>query len=538
MSTETKKTIKVAVVGSGLAGLTSAFLLAKYQPADAEFEVHIFEKSSVLGMDAESLTVIVPGNSDAEKAKEMRVDVPMRSIQGSTVHGVGPYAKLMKFYDHLGVALKLHDYSYSFSSKTTGSVGPQACRTNTHMLYNGDSGRAGVGIPSTVYTAQDFKPTFSRYIQWLFATLVLVIHYIRLLFLSRPASRTPTHLCRETLRAWTQRTTRQNFIFRILGWEAFVADVIVPLFSAVCTASIADVWEHPVAEILDYTWLTLDTHHYHAAHGVRDIVSRLASPIPQRNIHLGTEVDALIANPSESTASVSFTFAHTKNSEVHIISGFSHIILATPTRRSASLIHSFTSTLHKGSPLRAPLEDAICKLDSFRTFKATVVTHRDASVLPGHRSDWRDLNLVLETSEPAHEDEKAGSTTRLTPGCAMATHIFPTPSGPPLCQTTNPVLPIHPESILSQSVLDRSVLTIESKVARDSFSRPLGNNEWTQGHLQGLKMHETEKSAARIWFCGAWAYGGIPLLEGCVGSAEIVVGGILKSEGLGHSPLI
>ncbi|KEP54911.1 microfibrillar-associated protein [Rhizoctonia solani 123E] len=540
MATETRRTIKVAVVGSGLAGLTSAYLLANFQPrpADVEFDVHVFEKSSVLGMDSESLTVKVPGNSEAEKEEEIRVDAPMRSIQGSTVHG-GPYAKLMKFYDHLGVALKLHDYTYSFSSRIAGSLESKACRVKAHMLYNGDSGRAGVGVPSTIYAAHESKLTvLLDLIRWLFATLALVFHYIRLLFLSRTASRTPTHLCRETLRAWTQRTARESFISRMLGWEAFVANVIAPFFSAVCSTSLADVWDHPAAEILDYIWLTLDTHHYQAANGVRDIVSRLASPIPQRNIHLGTEVDALIANPSESTASVSFTFAHTKNSEVHIISGFSHIILATPTRRSASLIHSFTSTLHKGSPLRAPLEDAICKLDLFRTFKATVVTHRDASVLPGHRSDWRDLNLVLETSEPAHEDEKAGSTTRLTPGCAMATHIFPTPSGPPLCQTTNPVLPIHPESILSQSVLDRSVLTIESKVARDSFSRPLGNNEWTQGHLQGLKMHETEKSAARVWFCGAWAYGGIPLLEGCVGSAEIVVGGILKSEGFEHSPLI
>ncbi|CAE6422196.1 unnamed protein product [Rhizoctonia solani] len=539
MAAETKPTIKVAVVGSGLAGLTSAYLLAKHQPADADFEVHIFEKSSVLGMDAESLTVKVPGNSNTEKAKEMRVDVPMRSIQGGTVQGVGPYAKLMKFYDHLDVPLKLHNYSYSFSSRTAASFEPNACRVKTHMLYNGDSGRAGVGIPSKIYAAQESKITvLLDLIRWLFATLVLIAHYIRLLFLSRPASRTPTHLCRETLRAWAQRTTRQNLIFRVLGWEAFVADVIVPLFSAVCTASITDIWEHPAAEILDYIWLTLETHHYHAADGVRDIVSRLASPISQRNIHLGTEVDALIANTSDSTASVSFRLTHTDNPEVRTFSGFSHIILATPTRRSASLVHSFASTLHEGSPLRAPLEDAISKLRSFRSFKATVVTHRDASVLPGHRNDWRDLNLVLETSEPAHEDEKAGSTTRLTPGCAMATHIFPTPSGPPVCQTTNPVLPIHPESILSQSVLDRSVLTIESKIARDGFSRPLGNNKWTQGHLQGLKMHETEKSAARIWFCGAWAYGGIPLLEGCVGSAEIVVEGILKSEGFEHLPLI
>ncbi|CAE7161708.1 unnamed protein product [Rhizoctonia solani] len=534
-----------AVVGSGLAGLTSAYLLAELQPrpADAEFEVHIFERSSVLGMDAESLTVKVQGSSETERENVIRVDVPMRSIQAGTVRGAsGPYAKLTKFYDHLGVALKMHNYSYSFSSRTTGGFESKDWRVRTHMLYNGDSGRAGVGVPSTVYAAQGSKPfnalfVLVNFIRWLLAALVLGIHYIRLLFLSRPASRTPTHLCRETLKAWTQRTTRQNFISRILGWEAFVEDVVVPLFSAVCTTSISDIWEHPAAEILDYIWLSLKTHHHHAAYGVRDIVSRLASPIPQRNVHLSAEVDALIANTSESTTSVSFRTTHTNNPEVCILSGFSHIILATPTQHSANLIRSFVSTLNEKSTLRAPLEDAICKLKLFRTHKTTVITHRDASVLPNHQSDWRDLNLVLETSETAHHDEKT-SATMLTPGCAMATHIFPTPSGPPLCQTTNPVLPIRPELILSQSILDRSVLTIESKIARDSFSRPLGDNEWTQGDLQGLKMHETDKSPARIWLCGAWAYGGIPLLEGCVGSAEIVVRGILELEGYEHPALI
>lgn len=39
------RTIKVAVVGSGLAGLTSAWLLTRsMKKKDVEFEVHIFEK--------------------------------------------------------------------------------------------------------------------------------------------------------------------------------------------------------------------------------------------------------------------------------------------------------------------------------------------------------------------------------------------------------------------------------------------------------------------------------------------------------------
>lgn len=44
--TGTKRTVKVAIIGSGLAGITAAFLLlsANHESSDVEFEVHIFEK--------------------------------------------------------------------------------------------------------------------------------------------------------------------------------------------------------------------------------------------------------------------------------------------------------------------------------------------------------------------------------------------------------------------------------------------------------------------------------------------------------------
>lgn len=269
-------------------------------------------------------------------------------------------------------------------------------------------------------------------------------------------------------------------------------------------------------------------------------MSRIASPIPLHNIHLNAEVNALAANPlNPSTVSVCFGTAHTTKSEVQTITGFSHVVLATPTQRSAHLLQSLASNLPEGSALHALFEQASHKLNLFRTRKTVVITHRDESVLPSHPNDWRDLNLVLGPSNLVPHDEKTSNTVPLTPGCAMATHIFPTPSGPPLCQTTNPVISPFSQSILSQSVLDRSVLTIESKGARDSFCQPLGDgSQWTQGDLQGLQINEGEKSQSRIWLCGAWAYGGIPLLEGCVGSAEIVVEGILRAEGLGPLSLI
>ncbi|KAG9100833.1 hypothetical protein FS749_012552 [Ceratobasidium sp. UAMH 11750] len=415
------------------------------------------------------------------------------------------------------------------------------------MIYNGASGRDGVGVPSSVFRTRrlssplDMLTILVSALAWAFSMLALVLHYGRLYVLSRPLTRTPTHLCRETLRAWAVRTTQQSFISRLLGWEAFVAGVIVPLFSAVCTTTIDDVWEHPAGEILDYIWLTFGTHHYVAAHGVRDIVSRLTSPIPAENVHLGAEVCQLASDSSKlATASIEFRSSQTNSSQTQAISGFSHVILATPTLRSAQLVESFASSLPHRSTLRASLNRAVQLLSTFRTRKVTVITHRDESVLPNHRSDWRDLNLVTDSASSLAASDKPPSPDQPAPRCVMATHVFPTPSGPALCQTTNPIVSPLPQTMLSQSILDRSVLTVESKAARDSFCKPLDNGElrWTRGDLQGLAVSTGDRPEAKLWACGAWAYGGIPLLEGCIGSAEIVAQGILEEEGLKATPMI
>lgn len=63
--------IKVAVIGSGLAGLSAAYFLEEGQIKDnnsnKRFQVDLFEKNSQLGMDAASISV--------GPEKDFRIDV-------------------------------------------------------------------------------------------------------------------------------------------------------------------------------------------------------------------------------------------------------------------------------------------------------------------------------------------------------------------------------------------------------------------------------------------------------------------------------
>jgi len=154
----------------------------------------------------------------------------------------------------------------------------------------------------------------------------------------------------------------------------------------------------------------------------------------------------------------------------------------------------------------------------------------------------------------------------------MATHIispepFDTsnPSSLPtsryIYQTTNPIIPPHPNTIISVVRMERAVLTVDSKAAVRLLSADgprLGSRVWWKrligkrrkprskvlGPLQGAGKRaastsddEGEWSSSRpgIWLCGSYSHGGIPLLEGCVGSARnIIENGIMAAEGLDH----
>ena len=91
---------RIAIVGSGIAGLTSAWLLSR----DGRFHVTLIESEKSLGMDAHSfdLAQTQPGREG------QRLDMPLRVFSESY------YPNLTRLYAAAGVSFCPEDYCGSF----------------------------------------------------------------------------------------------------------------------------------------------------------------------------------------------------------------------------------------------------------------------------------------------------------------------------------------------------------------------------------------------------------------------------------------
>ena len=396
------------------------------------------------------------------------------------------------------------------------------------------------------------------FVMFALMTVQMIMCYLRLLCLAVPLCRTRSSEL-ITFGEWAELTVPGGFLARWSGanvvWREFVYMVLLPLFSAVCTAPAEDVLRHPVEEFLggflfvrdwndfeqfreiDYVWLTFGTHHYVVINGVRDVVSRLSSTV--KNIHVSSTISAIFPDP-QAPDLASIRCDTPQGPVIH--NGFHHIILASQATRAIPLLASYYDSLAKEDPKRQAVGDQIRCLHAFEYRNTIVVNHTDPSMMPDNVEDQRELNLICASRDPdAFMDEKTDITDCVSTSYTMATHVLALPRGlPRIYQTTNPFVPPEQSRVLSVAKLERAVVTVQSKEALKRLYREERRRWWQcasqgdyrLGELQGAGKASNLKGPG-IWICGSFAYAGIPLLEGCVVSARgVVEQGVWKSEGI------
>lgn len=164
----------------------------------------------------------------------------------------GYYPHLIKLYKHVGIEFQRANYSYSLS-KLSSASGKR--KLVTAVLYNGNSGLSGISMPADTYDLNKGHSRFSMsnfiaQISFLASAAVLLLSYIRVILLACPLSKRRD----TTFGAWIESNSPSNPLAKFLGfdtsWKLLCYDILLPLFSGICTASREEMLAHPVLDFL------------------------------------------------------------------------------------------------------------------------------------------------------------------------------------------------------------------------------------------------------------------------------------------------
>jgi predicted NAD/FAD-binding protein len=243
--------------------------------------------------------------------------------------------------------------------------------------------------------------------------------------------------------------------------QAFAEGFLVPVMAGICTCTLEAVRRYPATVILGYFAAGLfSVPVSRARHGIADVVSRLSAGVQQ--IRLGAAVEAIV--PAQGGVRV-----RAGGAEFF----FDQVVIATQANHALEML--------QGSEVER------AALASFTYQSSEVVMHSDERLAPPDRGLWGPVNFILDAR---HE-------------MPMATIWMNTVHGDlpgDLFQTWNPIVEPRPERVIHRVRVQRPVVDAASQ--------------------RGLAMLDTlhAQPGRRVWFCGAYAAPGVPLLESATAS--------------------
>ncbi|MEO0574230.1 MAG: FAD-dependent oxidoreductase [Pseudomonadota bacterium] len=269
--------VRIAVVGSGIAGLSAAWLLSK------KHHVTLFEKFDHLGMDAHSIAL--PGEHGGA-----RIDVPLR------VFFDGFYPNLTALYQELGAEYKPVNYSASFGT----------LNDNTYFRYDN-------------YRAGRFAFPFLKGTKSLNRKALRISWDILRLFRESPKS---------IARGIADDITLQSYLDAHHYSTAFAEGFLYPAFCGICTCSHESIKTYPARVILEYlnSGLLLSSVR-RVTLGTQEVVTLLAGQV--HDVKLGVTVTGV--GRTDGGATVRTTDS---------TSTFDHVVLATQANQSEQILEN------------------------------------------------------------------------------------------------------------------------------------------------------------------------------------------------------
>lgn len=263
----------------------------------------------------------------------------------------------------------------------------------------------------------------------------------------------------------------------------FVEGLLLPAICTVCTCPTAVARDMPADVVVDYLLRGITREAVRrACGGADDVQARLLAGLGGVRTGVAIErvcrVGALgeFVPEGRAVAGVSATAVQVRTEEGEV-ADFDHVFFATTAPHALRL-------LADASPAETEA------LRAFRTAPVEVVTHRDPSVMPAQRRDWSSVTLRVDPQREA--PESTIWINAVQPALRGAPDVF---------QTVSPHRLPDERLVLGHARFERPVVDAQSRAG------------WRA--LQALHGQPDR----RVWFCGAWAQAGVPLLESAVASA-------------------
>jgi len=420
---------RIAVVGSGVAGLSAAYLLAR------EHDVTIFEREAAVGMDAHSL--------DAHGA---RMDIPLRVFSESY------YPNLCSLYRRIGVKYRAADYSFSCLG---GHAGAAAYFRYINFFVRG----MALPLPMCLNPLQVLKCV---------RLAAQFAHFVNM---------SPSKLA-----ATTAEPSLDAFLKAEGYSEEFATQLLYPMLSVVCTCSYAAVAAYPASIVIDYfaNKYGLSGSQCRAYEGTRDVVTRLTADVTRVVTSATiTSIEAAEASGSTEAArsapapSAPYPVEHPSPSEPtqakaapvlrwrsasgeESVEVFDEVVLAMQANASRRVLRTGVAEQQKA-------------LAGFAYESNRVILHTDSALMPSRRRDWSPLNIIVDAQ---------ASAASVTVWMNRIDAQLRSELAAPVFQTWNPILEPQPSKLIADFSFERPVVTPASQQCMAALHKSQG-----QGHV-------------------------------------------------------
>ncbi|PVI00769.1 hypothetical protein DM02DRAFT_718204 [Periconia macrospinosa] len=450
----------VAIVGSGLAGLATAYLL--HNDRHQRYAVSIFESGETFSFNSASVSI----RDESQRAIE-QIDLPMRAF------AQGYYANLIRMYQYLGIKCNPQRFIYTFA---------KASETGSSMAMSAEPAIQG---PYFVHTSNHhqippIRPKGVPLIPWLLDVIYVAACYFWWSFCCFWVAPYPATQAREC-------ESLDEYVQRIKLPRHFMNFYLLPLLASVATCTHTALLQSPARDAIEYKKRSAGGQHF------------TVSELSQVQQELGAGVRARFSTTIKKIEAIE------GSKKVRIVSRatdddmdreeiFDYVVLAVAPGVVGQIYQR--------------LESAMTQIPS--TLVESVVQHHDGMKLSRSASS--------SATTPLPHTLHFRTSTALAQTESL--HVYPSSGA---IVTTCPLTDISSSAqhVLKSARFFRGLRTPRSRrIVNEMFGENLNPvTSFSYGDDEKKKLDFWKNGDENVWLAGGWCWDGMVLLEGCVVSA-------------------